>query len=165
MMHHPLRASVLVVALLFAPARAGDEPKLAGTDERLTADEENAARKAVYAGGPTTAGGFGPGKARVLLVPAKLQDLYEAKPRATARLLLKVVEVGRAGDSVHAACCIQALVWGPEYAAITARGANADKWDEVIGGTNPLTFREHARQVCVKLIARKEGDDGAGKKK
>ncbi|MEX1095849.1 MAG: hypothetical protein WED34_07355 [Planctomycetales bacterium] len=159
-MYHRWLTAGTVIVLLSSVARAGEEPRLADTTERLTADEEKAARLAVYDNGLTTASRDIRTRPypRVLVVPKELEAVYEAKPQATARLLLKVVEGGRARDSIHAVCCIEALVASPEFGAITARGTDHDKWDDVIGGANPLTFREHSRQVCVKLIAEKEQD-------
>lgn len=166
MYHRWLMAGAAIVVLA-ALARAGDEPRLADTTERLTADEEKAARLAVYDNGPSTASRDIRTRPypRVLVVPKELQALYKAKPRATVRLLLKVVEGGRGWDSIHAVCCIEALVVSPEFGAITAQGTDPDKWDDVIGGANPLTRREHSRRVCVKLIAEKEQDTATRDKK
>lgn len=145
------------VATLASLARAEDEHRLADTTERLTAAEEKAARNAVYDNGPRTASrGLDMPYPRILVLPKKLQSLYNEKPRATVRLLLKIVQGGRAWDSIHAVTCIEALVESPEFAAFTAEGANDMTWDDVIGGANPRTFREHSRQVCVKLIVEKE---------
>jgi len=164
-MNHQLLTIGAALAVLWVPAQAEDEPKLADTAERLTADDENALRVAVSSRGPTTAS-RGPDLpfTRVLVVPEVLKDLYKKKPKATVRLLLKLVEGSPAKDSLHAVCCIEALVHSPEYAAITARGADVAKWDQVIGGANPLTDREDSRRACVKLIAEKEAGM-AGKEK
>ena len=51
----------------------------------------------------------------------------------------------------------QTDVASPELGAVSAQGTDADTWDDVIGRTHPLTYRERNRQVCVKLIAAKEG--------
>jgi hypothetical protein len=158
-MHHP-RFAAVAVAFFSVIARAGDEPKLVDTTERLTADEEKTARLAVYDNGPTTASRDIQTRPypRILVVPKELESLYKDKPKATVRLLLKIVDGGRAWDSIHAVCCIEALVESPEFGAISAQGANAKKWDDVIGEANPLTRREHSRQVCLKLIVKKEKD-------
>jgi hypothetical protein len=90
------------------------------------------------------------------VVSRDVEAQYKAKPQATVRLLLKVVEGGRGWDSIHAVCLIYALVKSPEFGAVEAQGASPDKWDDVIGGANPLTRREHSRRVCIRLIAEKE---------
>jgi hypothetical protein len=155
-----------MVGLVAVPARAADEPRLADTSERLTTEEEKGVRDAVLEHGPITAGMSADNPFhRVLVLPKVLKPLYEKKPQATVRFLLKIVEVGRTRDSVHAVCCIEALIKNPEFAAITAQGSNADKWDEVIGGANPYTFREHSRRVCVEIIAEKEHEKATKEKK
>jgi hypothetical protein len=163
-MHRRWLTSGALLVLLSGPVRAEDEPKLADTTERLTADEEKAARDAVYEQGPRTAGSLpdNPFKRR-LSVPRELRALYGKKPQATARFLVKVVEVGRPWDSIHAAACMGALAVSPEYGAIGI--GNPDTWDEVIGGANPYTNREHSRRVCIKLIAEKERDTAPKDKK
>jgi len=151
-------ASAALLSLLSVPIRAAEEPKLADTAERLTAAEKKAARLAVYDNGPRTASRDLRSRPypRVLVVPREVEALYKAKPQATTRLLLRIVEGGRAWDSIHAVCLIEVLVKSPEFGAITAQGADPDQWDDVISEVNRLTFREHSRQVCVQLIAEKE---------
>jgi hypothetical protein len=163
-MRHHLPVLAALALVLACQARGADEPTLAETSEALTTAEGKALRLAVHSGGPSI-GSRGPlngPQTRVLVLPEGVQARYDAKPRATVRLLLKIVEGGRPWDSIHAAACVQALVESPKYAALTARGASDKTWDDVIGGANPLTFREHTRQVCVMLVAAKER--AAGKK-
>jgi hypothetical protein len=155
-----------VTMALSVSISSADEPTLADTSERLSAGEEKHVRSAVYNNSPVT-GGLGADRpfARTFELPKAVQTAYESKPRAAVRLLLKIVEGGRPGDSIHAVACIQALVKNPEYAAIGVRGADEKTWDEVIGGRNPGTRRELAREVCVKLIVEKESPkEGKGRK-
>lgn len=136
-----------------------DEPKLADTTERLSAAEEVAIRVAVTESGPRTASRNITKQPypRVLVVPKAIKENYAKWPQATVRFLLKIVENGKPWDSIHAVCCIEALVDSPEVAAITAQGSDHEKWDDVIGGANKNTYREYSRQVCVKMIVEKEG--------
>jgi hypothetical protein len=164
-MFRRLLAAVAVAVLLSVPIRADEEPKLADTTERLIGDEERAARDAVYevdiriTGTPGTDHPF----QRRLVVPRDLARLFDKKPQATSRFLVRVIEVGRARDSMYAAACIEALISGPVAGALAIQ--EPDNWDDVIGGANRLTHREHARRVCVKLIAEKEaGSAGKDKK-
>jgi hypothetical protein len=157
MMYYRVFITGVAIAFLSASARSEDEPKLVDTTERLTADEEKLTRQAVYDNNITTAS---PDRAnpfnRVFITPKVLKSLYQAKPKATVRILLKIVEGGRGWDSLHAVCCIEALVMSPEYAVITAEGTNPKEWDDVQAKQD--TNRDLHRRICVKLIADKEQD-------
>jgi hypothetical protein len=154
----------VAAALVCPSAQAADEPKLADTTERLTPSEEKSIRTAIDEDGLATAtpgltkNGFP--RPRVLVVPKIIELQYARRPKATVRSLLKIVEDGEAWASITATAYIEALVESPEFAAITARGANAKTWDEVIGDTNRDTFREHSRKVLIKMIAEKEAAKG-----
>lgn len=146
------------LVLLSVGSLSADEPKLADTTERLSAAEEVAIRVAITESGPRTASRNIAKQPypRVLVVPKAIKENYAKWPQATVRFLLKIVENGKPWDSIHAVCCIEALVESPEVAAITAQGSDHEKWDDAIGASNKNTFRENARQVCVKLIVEKE---------
>jgi len=166
-MHRSCFTTLITIVVCANLARGDKEAKLADTDERLSADEEKAVRAAVYDNGPSTASRDIKTRPypRILVIPQGLEAQYETKPKATVRLLLKVVEGGRAWDSIHAVCCIQAVIKSPEFAAITAQGSDDKTWDDVIGEINRNTYREHHRQVCIKLIAEDElGKIGEPKK-
>lgn len=144
--------------ILIASNCFADEPKLEATTEKLTATEEKAVRQAVETKGRITASRdiVKQPYPRILVVPSELQETYDAKPKATVRLLLKIVEGGRATDSIGATAFIEALVESPEFGALVVRASNEKTWDDVAGKEDPTTWREHCRQVCVKLVARKE---------
>jgi hypothetical protein len=156
-----------VLAALFAHwVRADEEPRLPDTTERLTAAQEKSIRRAFVQSGPAIGTVFKNGLAwRIVNVPAVIEKTYGKKPKATVRLLLKIVEGGQPWDSIHAVACIEALVESPEYASVGARAWEDKTWDDVIGEGNPLTQRELCRQVCVKLIIEKEKGKGDKKKR
>lgn len=157
-----LLMTVSAGTLMFVPVRDGGEPRLADAPQRLTSDEEKAVRSAVYGRG---AAHYSPDDQplpipRRLATPKAVEAAYSANPRATARLLLAIVEGGRPVDSIHAAACLHALAESPEIGALVARSAREGEWDEVVSERLGVTFREVARRVCIRLIAKKDAGGG-----
>ena len=133
------------------PAVTTEEP----TTDGLTAVEEKAIRRAIDTEGPTTASpSLEWPYPRVLIVPKAVEAGYAAKPDATLRLLLKIVEEGQPWASIHASACINALVWGPEFGWM-ATHVDPKTWDDPIAEGRE-THRRFEYDVCVRLIAEKK---------
>jgi hypothetical protein len=145
---------VAVVVLGLGAAQRGNEtePTLPATTERLAAAEEKAVRHAIYERAAAT--GIDENAHRVLSVPDPVQLAYTRKPQATVRLLMKIVDGGRAQDSIHAAACVQALVESPVSGALFAGISNAT-WDGPLNNI-PKTMREHFRGCLVRQIVERE---------
>jgi hypothetical protein len=136
-------------------ARAQDSV-LQPTKEQLTPGEEKAVRLAIYGKGPIFATPMEGRWAdyRILVVPKNVKAAYAKKPKATVRLLLKIVEWASPFDALHANGCIGALVHSPPYGRLSATFP-VEKLDDLLSdGTE--TFRERLRRGSVSLIVEKE---------
>jgi hypothetical protein len=87
----------------------------------------------------------------VLIVPKDVEAGFDAKPDATLRLLLKIVEEGEPWASIHASACVQALVWGPQFGWM-ATHVDPKSWDKPIAEGRE-TYRRLMYDRCVRRIA------------
>lgn len=142
---------VAAIALLFVNLQFADE--LDRPSQVLSVSEDKLIRSSVSENGPRiSAGGLSKPFQRVLAIPVDVRQIFDQKPQPTLRLLLKIVEDGRAWDSIHASALITAFIDGPAVGAMGIPTSD-DKWDDLMGGAKTETFRDQSRKKCERLIA------------
>jgi hypothetical protein len=102
-------------------------------------------------------------------VARDIQAVHAKKPKATSRLLLKIVDGGRPQDSLHAGICIFALVKSPTYARMATISYRNLIHPGLAVYTNLETFedgaRERLRLDCLRIVDEKEKEDGKERRK
>jgi hypothetical protein len=141
-------------------------PQLAPSDEHLTPKEEDAVRDGVYSEGikiEIAAEGKWKGT-RILVIPESVQKAYASKPKATVRLLLRIVDGGRPADVLSAAGSIYALLRDPLYAREIVRYYGFVDLDGV-KSEDDESHRQFLLRSLISEIAEKERQDGKQGKK